>query len=173
MKTQGRPIKTVDMSQVIIDTEAQTAVIPLAGTKFTALVSLSDLDKVKKYNWSLHKSGYVATRINTKYVMLHRYLFKCPEGFELDHIDRNKRNNCSSNIRVVTRSENMRNRNLRKDNECGVTGVYKSNIRERWIARIMHEGRNKYLGCFVSIDLAIQARKNAEQELWGGVIHNG
>lgn len=33
-----------------------------------------------------------------------------PEGLEIDHIDRNKLNNNPDNLRVVTRSENMKNR---------------------------------------------------------------
>lgn len=32
---------------------------------------------------------------------------ECPEGYEIDHIDRNKQNNCISNLEYVTHSENM------------------------------------------------------------------
>ena len=51
-------------------------------------------------------------------VLIHRLVyeaFKCeiPEGLEIDHIDRNKRNNNPDNLRVVTRVENNRNRSYK------------------------------------------------------------
>lgn len=54
----------------------------------------------------------------TTYV--HRLVYEAfkgeiPEGMQIDHIDRNKRNNNPDNLRVVTRSENCNNRNLFSD----------------------------------------------------------
>lgn len=45
-----------------------------------------------------------------------------PQGLEIDHIDRNKENNQITNLRIVTRAENLLNRKF-KPNTCGVTGV--------------------------------------------------
>ena len=69
------------------------------------------------------KSGYYVTfvhiggRKNPKIirVMIHRvvaecWLGKCPEGYEVDHMDRNSRNNNYRNLRYVTKSEQMKNR---------------------------------------------------------------
>ena len=50
-----------------------------------------------------------------KRVMLHRvvaecWLGECPDGMEVDHRDRNAHNNDYRNLRYVTKSEQMRNR---------------------------------------------------------------
>lgn len=50
-----------------------------------------------------------------KRVMIHKivaecWLGECPDGYEIDHIDRNSRNNNYKNLRYVTKSEQMKNR---------------------------------------------------------------
>ena len=49
--------------------------------------------------------------------MIHRavaecWLGDCPNGYEVDHIDRNSHNNDYRNLRYVTHSEQMKNRKL-------------------------------------------------------------
>lgn len=70
------------------------------------------------------KKGYYATFIHIggkqegnycKRIMIHRivaecWLGTCPEGMEVDHIDRNSLNNDYHNLRYVTKSEQMKNR---------------------------------------------------------------
>lgn len=67
------------------------------------------------------KTGYYAAFVNIKgvvtRVMIHKVVAECwlgdrPEGYEIDHIDRNSRNNHYSNLRYVTHSEQMKNRVL-------------------------------------------------------------
>ena len=48
-------------------------------------------------------------------VPIHKVVAECwlgdkPDGYEVDHIDRNSHNNHYSNLRYVTRSEQMKNR---------------------------------------------------------------
>lgn len=57
-------------------------------------------------------------------VYIHRLVYESfkgeiPEGLEIDHIDRNKRNNNPDNLRVVTRIENNRNRNRNPSSKFG------------------------------------------------------
>lgn len=67
------------------------------------------------------KSGYYAAFIRhkgkPKRVMIHKIVAECwlgdkPDGLEIDHIDRNTKNNHYSNLRYVTHSEQMKNRQL-------------------------------------------------------------
>jgi len=74
----------------------------------------------KKYKQSVKESGYCF--LNFKFfnerrsVLVHRIIYigvhgSIPEHYHIDHIDRNPLNNSISNLRAVTASENMYNRN--------------------------------------------------------------
>ena len=81
--------------------------------------------KQLKIKLDMHHSntGYYMTLIHnnsinngvTKRVMIHRvvaecWLGDCPEGYEVDHIDRNSHNNDFRNLRYVTKGAQMKNR---------------------------------------------------------------
>jgi hypothetical protein len=64
----------------------------------------------------LNRGGYVGVYIYKKHYMVHTlvaYVFigKRPEGLVLDHVDRCRTNNLASNLRYVSYSENIKNRN--------------------------------------------------------------
>lgn len=63
-------------------------------------------------------NGYYAAWIHIKgktlHLMIHKLVAECwlgdiPEGYEIDHIDRNPHNNHYTNLRYVTHSEQMKN----------------------------------------------------------------
>lgn len=65
--------------------------------------------------------GYYTTWVNLKGKVvrcpIHKLVAECwlgkrPQGYQIDHIDRNTHNNHYSNLRYCTHSENMRNRQL-------------------------------------------------------------
>lgn len=91
------------------------------GTIFRNVKSKKQL----KIKLDFHHSeyGYYVTFVHLggrknsviKRVMIHRavaecWLGDCPDGFEVDHIDRNAHNNHYSNLRYVSRSVQMKNR---------------------------------------------------------------
>ncbi|CAL6016665.1 Conserved_hypothetical protein [Hexamita inflata] len=75
-------------------------------------------DKVKRAPISITNGYYQITiqnEFSSKQFFIHRlvaqaFLGECPENHEVDHIDRNRQNNQLSNLRYVTRSQNLRNR---------------------------------------------------------------
>lgn len=81
--------------------------------------------KQSKIKLDMHHSatGYYVTFVHLggrrnpifKRVMIHVVVAECwlgdrPEGYEIDHIDRNSHNNDYRNLRYVTKSEQMKNR---------------------------------------------------------------
>ena len=64
---------------------------------------------------SLNNYGYEFICYNSsKIVYVHRLVYEAfkgeiPDGMEIDHIDRNRRNNNPENLRLATRVENMHN----------------------------------------------------------------
>ena len=77
--------------------------------------------KIKNDMHHAHGDGYYVAfvTINGKHrrVMIHSVVAECwlgkrPEGMEIDHIDRNTHNNWFGNLRYVTHSEQMKNRQL-------------------------------------------------------------
>lgn len=127
-----------------------------------------DWETAKNYCWTLHHTGYPYTTIESKYITFHDYIFNnTDDTLQVDHIDINPLNNCRYNLRLVTRSQNMMNRNIFKNNTSGCTGVHYDNKREKWIARIGINNKRIILGAFNNIEDAIIARKNAEVKYFG------
>lgn len=99
------------------------------------LVDDEDFESLNKYLWIERGAkesingiqGYASTSVLNdksewfpngwkKYhsVYMHRFITKCPNGMEVDHINHNKLDNRKNNLRVVTRSENHLNRTIQK-----------------------------------------------------------
>ncbi len=117
----------------------------------------------------LSPQGYWQIGINGKTYPAHRlaWLYVTdvwPDG-DIDHINQNRADNRFCNLRVATRSENLQNARLRKNNQSGVTGVSWHAKKQRWRAHIMILGRRLFLGQFKSKEEAVSARKKAATQL--------
>lgn len=134
------------------------------------IVDADDAFAVDRYPWCIDRYGYAATHIGKWPVRtrlkLHQFLLGvAPKGFQWDHINRDKLDNRRSNLRLVTKTQNMRNRSIRSDNTSGVDGV-RGQFLGRWQAHIKVAGRTHYLGTYDSLEEAAAARARAEKELW-------
>ena len=84
-----------------------------------------DYDMLKNYTWHIN-NGYARTTIIDPItrkkinVYMHRMLF--PSYKECDHINRIKHDNRRENIRSVTRSENLYNKNKDKNSSSQYKG---------------------------------------------------
>jgi hypothetical protein len=118
-----------------------TKSIPLSCGKLV-LVDDDDFEILIKYKWHLHSNGYARCGIykngKTSQFYMHRMILNTPEGLDTDHIDHDKLNNCRSNLRVCTRSQNNGN-GIRKGNASGYIGVGFRKDANLWEARIAHK----------------------------------
>lgn len=83
---------------------------------------------------------------------------------EVDHINHIRSDNRWENLRIVDRTDNSKNLSKRTNNTSGFTGVSYSNQRNKWIAQISVNGKNKNLGRFSSFDEAVSVWKKASIE---------
>lgn len=116
-----------------------------------------DFEKIKDYKWHLTYSKnidnmYVQRTCHNikKNIKLHRFIMNCPVNLTVDHIDGNTLNNCQSNLRICTKSENNRNTKKQKIN---ITSKYKGvsfvkNRQKSFMSRICFENKRIFLGWF-------------------------
>lgn len=98
------------------------------------------------------RNGYKRVRCGGKWLNHHVLIWEhfngpIPEGMEIDHIDRNRGNNAPSNLRLVTRSQNSRNKAPHKNNKSGIKGVYWHKHREYWYGQCKKNGKTFRTSC--------------------------
>ena len=122
---------------------------------------------VSNYNSGIK---YILIKVNYKQYLAHRVAYtlcngSIPRGMEIDHINRNGLDNRISNLRAVTRSDNLKNRNLiwkKRRSGRGLTGVNFEKFSGRYKAVISYNGKQINLGRSDDFFEACCLRKSAE-----------
>ena len=145
--------------------------IPLHGKygkgKHTIVDGDYDGEYFSLYRWRVNKDGYVVRMPSIhegrgrKTIYLHREVQKCREGYVVDHINRDKLDNRSINLREATRS-------LNAANKAPGVGVYKivsaRKGKEKWVSkRWSARYRGRHLGTFDTEDEASSAYLEARK----------
>lgn len=115
------------------------------------------------------KEGYRRVGIKGKIYKEHRIItMLCfghiPENAEIDHINHVRDDNRLANLRFVTGSDNRKNQSVSSKNTTGVTGVYFSKARKKYVAQISVDWETIYLGMFDTLEGAAEARRQADKE---------
>lgn len=127
------------------------------NSKYSGRDALQHKDKNRPYAYGdIFGRKYYAHRVAFA-IMIGRW----PEV--IDHIDGNKQNNCWSNLREVTRTQNMQNMALRVDNTSGHVGVSFDDSRGLWSSQIYVNGKKQFLGRYADKNKAIAARLHAQR----------
>ena len=131
---------------------------------FKWIISKRGLSSKKMCGWK-REDGYMIIGVNYKRYYAHRlawlYVYGEFPKKQIDHINRNKTDNRIENIRDASPSTNNKNKPLQKNNKSGYKGIYWDTHRNKWVAQIKLNGKQKNLGGFKNIKNAINARKEA------------
>lgn len=113
--------------------------------------------------------GYVEVRINRIAYYAHRIVWKLRRKEEppilIDHKNGVRHDNRISNLRAATSAQNVSNAKLATNNTSGVKGVSFCRITGKWVAQLMHKGKQHYLGRFSSVRMATIAVSQARKQL--------
>ena len=144
-----------------------------------AIVDDDDYEMLKKHSWhclEIHTEGkyYAGTTVRiTKQkqysLKMHRYIMglKRGDGKLIDHINNDGLDNRKKNLRIVSYSENNKNRSVGKNNTTGSKGIYLEKQTGKYKVQINNNGIRHYLGKYSTIDEAKQVRALKEKELYG------
>lgn len=133
---------------------------------FVWLKTTSNRVSVGDYAGWISDSGYLITNVDGEKHRCHRLAFLYMEGYfpehAVDHINGIRDDNRWCNLRHVTKSCNMQNAAIPKNNTSGYMGVDFRKSRGKWRSRITVNGRIYSLGLYhTALDAAL-ARIAAE-----------
>jgi hypothetical protein len=114
----------------------------------------------KPYLGWVESKGYIEICIAQKRLKAHRWAWFYVYGElpdQIDHINGIKDDNRLCNLRVVTNKQNHENRGAQKNNTSGFKGVTKRG--NKFIAQIMHNQKQHYLGIFDTAEQASNVYK--------------
>ncbi len=141
--------------------------IKLTKGKITK-VDLNDFKYLNTIKWH-YNHGYVSRTIrlkNNKFKkqLMHRVIMKAPKSLQVDHINGNTLDNRRINLRLCTKSQNMRNQRISKNNTSGYKGVSWNKRAKKWVSYIRFNSKQYFLGNFKNIKKAARAYNVASKK---------
>ena len=159
-----RPELTAEYLRSILHYDQETGI-------FTWKVRTSNNVKAGDVAGCQNGAGYLLIRVQSRPYQAHRLAWLYMHGVwpkdQIDHINRNRSDNRISNLRDVSRKQNLQNSGKSSANTSGHTGVSWNKQNSKWQAVIMHNYKNIHLGCYNTIEEALSARKAGELKYWG------
>ena len=122
----------------------------------------------------IRPDGYIHVQYKNQKYYAHRLIYQIihlmdslPDKIQIDHVDGNRRNNHSDNLRLATNLQNQWNGKIHSNNTSGYKGVTFDKASKKWKAAIRHGNKLLNLGRFNSPEDAHLAYKNKAIELFG------
>jgi len=113
---------------------------------------------------------FIERDVNGKSVVeyLHRRILPPIPGYEVDHKDGNGLNNTRKNLRYLTHSQNIHNRDKQKNNTTGYIGVRYSISAQGYQSSTQIDGKRTYHGTFkTAIEAAVARDEFVKKHLPG------
>jgi hypothetical protein len=121
---------------------------------------------------SKEKAGYLKVKIEGRYVKWHRIVWEhffgpIPRGLEIDHINNIRDDNRLENLQLLSHKENSRKQLKYSNNKTGFAGVSWCKRDKRFEASIRIDGKNKFLGYFLTPEEAYESYLKARIKAFG------
>lgn len=129
------------------------------------LVSDNQYYNISKYKWYLNGDGYPASRINNKHFIISRFIMQAGYGQIIDHINHNRLDNRTENLRIVTAKFNAHNRTKKRNTSSKYIGVCRSH--GKWQAGMSIDKKFFYIGTFSDEIEAAKTYNKKAVELYG------
>lgn len=117
-----------------------------------------------------NSKGYIYIQINGYNFRAHRlawlYVYGKFPDYEIDHIDRDRKNNRISNLRDINHNQNMQNTKIYSSNKSGYRGVSWNKTQCKWKVTVRYKQKHYHGGVFVNIDDAIESVKCLREKLF-------
>lgn len=154
----ANPRTTYDKNEIIVDGKAARVKLYDAHCNHiaTAIIDAEDVNKIRYTKWKLSASGYAANtpKFSGSNKHMHREILGTDQF--VDHINHNTLDNRKSNLRIVTKAQNMMNSNFKGVSPNGC----------KWYAHIKINQKMLNLGNYLDEEEALYARWYAEQVLF-------
>lgn len=131
-----------------------------------AIIDAEEVDKCRPYKW-YYNTRYVVNRLTGMH--LHNLILGVTTNMRIvtDHRDGNTWDCRKENLRVATKAQNAYNIGPPKTNTSGYKGVTWDKYRNKWIAQIKKDGKNIYIGSFLTKKEAALCYNKKAKELHG------
>jgi hypothetical protein len=118
----------------------------------------------KGYNYcALYKDGKPKNKKIHRLVALH-YIPNPENKPEVDHINRDKKDNRVENLRWATKCENQQNQGINKNNTTGIPNIHYCKMYCKWIYK-KKINKNTHTARFKTIEEAIEYKEQFEKSL--------
>lgn len=143
---------------------------------YSAYIDIDDYERVSQHPWrTAHKKHkvYLITSVGVQNrTYLHNFIlhYDTVKGYEVDHINGNSLDNRKSNLRIVTRQENITNSNAKCTNRLGIRGVSIDRVNNLYTVDFAYCSHRFYFKSWKTIEEAVYCRQCAEEHFGVKII---
>jgi hypothetical protein len=148
--------------------------IPLTKGKHV-IVDDEDYEKLCKHKWYAEKGLYTWYAVRgvrkdgkrEKKEYMHAVIMSPPNGFIVDHKNRNGLNNCKENLRVCSNSQNQFNKIKSHSSKSKYKGLSWCKRVNKWMVYVTKHKKRFFLGYFEEEKIAAEMYDQCAVELFG------